>query len=88
MADTEFLPLRNLLDALNCRLHAEGIGCSGKKTVALTDTDEEKLWESAVLNSETPQGLLNCVFFANGKNLILFAGWCRAPRAETVTVAP
>ena len=63
-----------LADVLYRRLHAEGIGCSGKKTVALMDTDEEKLRESAVLNPETPQGLLNCVFFANGKNFCLWGG--------------
>ena len=36
----------------------------------LTDEDEEKLWLSGVLNFETPQGLLNCVFFLSGKNFV------------------
>ena len=74
MVDSEFFPLRNLLDALYCRLHPEGIGCSEKKTVALTNADEEKLWQSAVLNPETPQGLLNCVFFVNDKNFCCTVG--------------
>ena len=28
-------------------------------------SDEEKLWDSGVLNQNTSQGLLNCVFFLN-----------------------
>ena len=74
MVGAKFLPLRNLLDAWYRRLHAEGIGCSEKKTVALTNADEEKLWQSAVLNPGTPQGILNCVFFPNGKSFCLHGG--------------
>ena len=57
-----------LVDALYCKLHFEGIGCSVNQTETLTDEDEEKLWQSGVLDPETPQGLLNCVFFLDGKN--------------------
>ena len=29
--DVEFLPIRNLLKSLYCKLHADGVGCSMKK---------------------------------------------------------
>ncbi len=63
MSNPEFLPLRNLLDCLYQKLHSAGIGTSVKKTEVLNDEDEEKLWASGVLNPDTLQGLLNCVFF-------------------------
>ena len=34
-------------------------------TKAVTEDDECKLWESGVLNIDTPMGLFNCVFFYN-----------------------
>ena len=68
------MPLRKLLDALYRKLHSQGIGCSSKQTKVLTDEDEEKLWSTGVLDLETPQGLLNCVFFLNGKNFCLHGG--------------
>ena len=74
LTDSKFLELRNLLDALYRKLHAAGIGTSSKKTAGLTTEDEDKLWASKVLDPETPQGLLNCVFFLNGKNFCLRGG--------------
>ena len=63
--------LRYLLDSLYRRLHAQGVGCNAKANKALTQEDEEKLWDSGFLNQNTPQGLLNCVFFLNCKNFCL-----------------
>ena len=74
VSDPEFLPLRNLLDSLYRKLHSAGIGTSVKKTEVLSDEDEETLWASGVLNPDTPQGLLNCIFFLNGKNFCLRGG--------------
>ena len=71
MSDPEFLPLRNLLDCLYQKLYSVGIGTSVRKTEVLDDEDDEKFWASGVLNPDTPQGLLNCVFFLNGKNFCL-----------------
>ena len=65
MMDKEFIVLRNLLDYWYCRLRAQGVGCNAKPTEALTQEDEEKLWDSGVLNQNTSQGLLNGVFFLN-----------------------
>ena len=74
MTDPEFLPLRNLLDSLYRKLHSAVTGTSVRKTEVLDDEDEEKLWASGVLNPDTPQGLLNCAFFLNGKNGCLRGG--------------
>ena len=72
--DSTFLPLKNLLDSLYRRLHSEGVGCSVKKTEALTDNDEDSLWTAGILDPHTAEGLLNCVFFLNGKNFCLRGG--------------
>ena len=69
--DGDFLPLEKLLDVLYRKLHSQGIGCSSKQTKVMMNEDEEKLWNTGVLNPGTPQGLLNCDFFVNGKNFCL-----------------
>ena len=40
----------------------------------LTWEDEEKLWQTGVLIPDTPQGLLKCAFFLNGRNFCLRGG--------------
>ena len=74
MRDPEFLCLRNTLDAYYRKLHRNGIGCATKKTELLTREDEETLWPSGVLIPDTPQGLLKCAFFLNGRNFCLRGG--------------
>ena len=60
MRDPEFLCLRHTLDVYYRKLHLNSIGCTTKKTELLTRENEEKLWQTGVLNPDTPQGLLNC----------------------------
>ena len=74
MTHKEFIVLRNLLDSLYRRLHAQGVGCNSKPTEALTQEDEVKLWDSGVLNQNISQGLLSCMFFLNAKNFCLCGG--------------
>lgn len=74
MSDPEFLPLRNLFDSLYQNLLLARTGTSVKKTDRVNDEDEEKLWASGVLNPDTPQGLLNRVFFLNSKAFCLTGG--------------
>jgi hypothetical protein len=54
-----------------------------KKTEAVTEDEVEQLWAKGILNSDTPQGLLNAVFFLNGKKIPV----CRAARS-TGTSSP
>ena len=56
------------------RLHTKGIGTETKATAALSVTEEDKLWECGVISLDTPVGLLNAVFFYNGKNFCLRGG--------------
>ena len=70
----DFRGLQNLCNSLFNELHKKGVGADVKKTQPLTSHDEIKLWEKGVLRVDTPQGLLNCVFFYNGKNFCLRGG--------------
>ena len=72
--DSEFKPLKCVCDSIFKRLHTKGIGTEIKVTPVITDTDEDKLWETGVMNLDTPTGLLRAVFFYNGKNFCLRGG--------------
>ena len=74
ISDVEFRPLRNLEDSLYRKLHGAGVGATVKKTEPLTSNDEEQLWSSGILDPSSPQGLLNCIFFLNGRNFCLHGG--------------
>ena len=54
--------------------HSKGIGTSLKATAVLFGNNEKKLWDTKVLNLETPTGLLHAVFFYNGKKFCLQGG--------------
>ena len=45
------------------QLHCKGIGTETKVTPALSQTEEDKLWETGVINLDSPTGLLRAVFF-------------------------
>ena len=58
-------------DEIDEERREEGVGSESRATEALTKEDELKLWDSGVLSPSTPRGLLNAVFFLNGKNFAL-----------------
>ena len=72
--DVEFKPLKHVCDSVFKRLHANGIGAETKATAVLSVTEEDKLWECGVMSLDTPVGLLNSVFFYNGKKFCLMSG--------------
>lgn len=72
--DHRFASLHKTLDSLFNKLHADGIGRNSKKTEILTVEDEKLLWESGVLNTSTPRGLLNAAFYTVGKMFCLRGG--------------
>ena len=53
------------------QLRAEGIGAARKQAEVIGFGEEQQLWESGTLSTETPNGLFNAVFYYNGLNLIL-----------------
>ena len=55
-------------------LRADGVGAESQPTEPFAVEDQEKLWNTAVLSTHIPEGLLNAVFFSNGKNFILRGG--------------
>ena len=69
-----FKPLKNVCDAVFKRLHTKGIGTETQVTLAVSDNEEAKLWDTGVINTTTPSGLLHGVFFYNGKNFCLRGG--------------
>ena len=64
---THFKQLHGTLDSLFRKLHENGIG---RKIEIISRDEEEKLWSSGQLGSQTPRALQNatCIFFLNGKN--------------------
>ena len=61
------------LDNYFRKLHSEGVGAESKHTPTIT-IEENTLWEQGVMNTSSPRGLLNAVFFYNGKNFALRGG--------------
>ena len=72
--DVVFKPLKNVCDSVFKHLHAKVIGTKTKVTEVITQKEEDTLWESGVINLDTPIGLLYAVFFYNGKNFCLRGG--------------
>ena len=62
--DNAFKPLKNICDAVFKQLHSKGIGTETKVTPALSQSEEDKLWETGVINLDNPNGLLRAVFFS------------------------
>ena len=69
-----FKPLHQLLDRLYRDLHAQGIGATRRQSEFISRCDEDKLWETRVMGTDSPQALLSAVFFYNGLNFILRGG--------------
>ena len=70
----DFKLLFNTCDSLFRELREGGHGSESKATEPVTKEDDEKLWSTGVLSLSTPQGLLNAVFFLNGKIFALCGG--------------
>ena len=69
-----FKQLMSMCDNYYRELREAGVGAASKPTEVLTDADVESLWSSGSFSLSTPQGLLNAVFFCNGKNFLLRGG--------------
>uniref|UniRef100_A0A1X7TUJ9 ZMYM2-like/QRICH1 C-terminal domain-containing protein n=1 Tax=Amphimedon queenslandica TaxID=400682 RepID=A0A1X7TUJ9_AMPQE len=72
--DPRLEAFHNVCDHEFHRLHQKDIGAETRQTETLSKDDENILWDTKVLDITTPAGLLNCVFFYNGKNLCLRGG--------------
>lgn len=72
--DPSFRKFNVTLDNLLKSLRADGVGADSMQTETITSDEENQLWRSAVLNVDSPKGLLRCVFFYNGKCFCLRGG--------------
>ena len=54
--------LHRLLDSLFRQLHAERIGAGRKQAEAIGFGEEQQLWDSGTLSTETLNGLFNVLF--------------------------
>ena len=53
-----FKPLHKLLDRLYHDLHAQGIEATRRQSASISRCDEDKLWETRVMGTDSPQALL------------------------------
>ena len=73
-SDNRFRPLHRTLDSYFHKLHSEGVGRQTKHAEIISSDEERQLWESDVLNTTTPKGLQNAVFYTIGKTCCLRGG--------------
>ena len=64
--DSSFATFHVTLDNLFKELRVSGVGASSSHCEGISIEEEDKLWSSGVLNTDTPKGLLRVVFYYNG----------------------
>lgn len=69
-----FRPLHRALDSRFRELHAKGVGTTRRQAEVVTCDEEEILWSSGELSTDSPDGLLKAVFYYNGLNFVLRGG--------------
>ena len=72
--DSRFQHLHTVLDNTSCQLHKEGIGVTKVQARVVTTTEENCLWDTGVIATDSPTSLLNGVFFYCGLYLCLRGG--------------
>ena len=73
MDSKAFPELHRLLDSLFRNLHAH-VGTDRRQAKVIGFDEERQLWASGALSTDTPQELLNAVFYYNGVILALRGG--------------
>ena len=72
--DMRFKKLHGTCDVIFRSLHQAVIGAKINSAQVISDEEEEKLWETGVLNTNTPNGLQKAVFYHVGKACCLRGG--------------
>ena len=62
------------LDNVFRKLHENGIGAKVRHAEVITKDEENQLWDSGVIGTDSPRSLQNAVFYYNGKNFCLRGG--------------
>ena len=69
-----FKPLHDALQNTFCEFQASNPASETRSAEPFSEEEEDQLWTSGALSTDTPMGLLCAVFFLNGKNLGLCGG--------------
>lgn len=72
--DPEFIKVKNTLDTLMKQRASLGIGTTVKKAEVISKEEEDILWNTGVLGSETPAQLLDTLVYLLGLHFALGAG--------------
>uniref|UniRef100_A0A1X7V8G3 Uncharacterized protein n=1 Tax=Amphimedon queenslandica TaxID=400682 RepID=A0A1X7V8G3_AMPQE len=72
--DPAFSMFQATLNNVFKSLRSGSIGAEASHTETITSEEEDTLWETGVLNIDSPKGLLRCVFYYNGKCFCLRGG--------------
>ena len=72
--DTSFRTFHVTLDSLFKSLRSEGIGSNSSRTEGITNEEEDILWQSEVVSTDNPKGLLRAIFYYCGKCFCLRGG--------------
>ena len=72
--NTQFQGLHGTLDNVFRKLHENGIGAKVRHAEVITKDEENQLWDSGVIGTDSPRSLQNAVFYYNGKNFCLRGG--------------
>ena len=62
VADLRFQLFHAALDNIFCELRSDGVGSQSKEAEIFTKAEEAHLWETGVLSTSNPKGLLRAVF--------------------------
>ena len=62
------------LDNVFKSLRRDGVGSTSSNTEGIKKEEEDLLWQSGILNTESPKGLLRAVFYYCGKCFCLRGG--------------
>ena len=69
-----FKPLHDTLQNIFLQYQANNPVSEPKSTEPFSEEEEDRLWTSGALSTDTPIGLLRAVYFLNGKNFGLVGG--------------
>lgn len=69
-----FKPLHPLLDRRYHDMYAQGIRATRRQSKTISIAEENQLWETHTIGTESPQALLFAVFYYNGLNFVLRGG--------------
>lgn len=72
--DPRFRTFHTALDNVYKKLTADGVGAESSHTETITPEEEDQLWSSGVLNTDTPKGLLRATYYYSGKCFCLRGG--------------